>query len=71
MPPTASAVPFATFSAWGEPLAETRKQIDRINDEAAKAGRKEPSANLVVTFRPIIAETDELAWERRTACSTA
>lgn len=51
------------FGLWGEPLAETRQQIDRVHGEAAKAGRAE-KPRIWVTFRPIIAETDELAWAR-------
>ncbi|MGA1805257.1 LLM class flavin-dependent oxidoreductase [Rhizobium sp. HT1-10] len=49
------------FGLWGEPLAETRQQIDRIYAEAAKAGRTD-RPRIWVTFRPIVAETDELAW---------
>jgi alkanesulfonate monooxygenase len=49
------------FGLWGEPLAETKQQIDRIYAEAAKAGRTD-RPRIWVTFRPIVAETDELAW---------
>ncbi|MGG2473868.1 LLM class flavin-dependent oxidoreductase, partial [Rhizobium sp. BR5] len=51
------------FGLWGEPLAETKQQIDRIYAEAAKAGRTD-RPRIWVTFRPIVAETDELAWEK-------
>jgi len=51
------------FGLWGEPLAETKQQIDRVNAEAAKAGRKD-RPRIWVTFRPIIAETDEQAWAK-------
>lgn len=51
------------FGLWGEPLKETREQIDRVNAAAAAAGRTD-RPRIWVTFRPIIAETDELAWER-------
>ncbi len=51
------------FGLWGEPLAETKQQIDRIYAEAAKAGRAD-RPRIWVTFRPIIAETDELAWAK-------
>lgn len=51
------------FGLWGEPLAETREQIERIYAEAAKAGRTD-RPRIWVTFRPIVAETDELAWEK-------
>lgn len=51
------------FGLWGEPLAETRQQIQRIHEEAARAGRRD-RPRIWVTFRPIIAETDELAWAK-------
>ncbi|MDK4725530.1 LLM class flavin-dependent oxidoreductase [Rhizobium phaseoli] len=51
------------FGLWGEPLAETKQQIGRIYAEAAKAGRTD-RPRIWVTFRPIVAETDELAWEK-------
>src|SRR5947209_7485305 len=50
------------FGLWGEPLAETRQQIDSVNAFADAAGRPHP--RIWVSFRPIIAPTDELAWER-------
>ncbi|KAJ5860511.1 uncharacterized protein N7529_007821 [Penicillium soppii] len=53
------------FGLWGEPLKETKEQIDRIYAEAAKAGRAESDRPRIwVTFRPILAETDELAWAK-------
>ncbi len=51
------------FGLWGEPLKETREQIGRIYAEAEKAGRKD-RPKIWVTFRPIVAETDELAWKK-------
>ncbi|MGO7895790.1 LLM class flavin-dependent oxidoreductase, partial [Rhizobium leguminosarum] len=51
------------FGLWGEPRAETKQQIERIDAEAAKAGRTE-RPRIWVTFRPSVAETDELAWEK-------
>ena len=51
------------FGLWGEPLKETREQIEKINAAAAAAGRKD-RPRIWVTFRPITAETDELAWEK-------
>jgi len=50
------------FSFWGEPLTEIRSQIDRVNGIAAAAGR--PNPRIWVTFRPIVAPTDKLAWEK-------
>jgi alkanesulfonate monooxygenase len=53
------------FGLWGEPLKETKEQIDRIYAEAAKAGRADSDRPRIwVTFRPILAETDELAWAK-------
>jgi alkanesulfonate monooxygenase len=51
------------YALWGEPLAETQEQITRINTEADNAGRDTPP-RISVSFRPILAPTDELAWER-------
>ncbi|WP_432843353.1 LLM class flavin-dependent oxidoreductase [Dactylosporangium sp. CA-092794] len=51
------------FGLWGEPLADTRAQIERIHAEARAAGRAD-TPRIWVTFRPIVAATDELAWEK-------
>jgi alkanesulfonate monooxygenase len=51
------------FGLWGEPLKETKEQIDRIYAEAEKAGRKD-KPRIWVTFRPITSETDDLAWAK-------
>ncbi|KAL4930405.1 LLM class flavin-dependent oxidoreductase [Aspergillus undulatus] len=51
------------FGLWGEPLKETKDQIDRIYAEAEKAGRTD-RPRIWVTFRPIVAETDDLAWAK-------
>lgn len=51
------------FGLWGEPLKETKEQIDRIYAAAEAAGRKD-KPRIWVTFRPIIAETEELAWNK-------
>jgi alkanesulfonate monooxygenase len=51
------------FGLWGEPLADTRHQMDRVAAEAARAGRTDVPRTWV-TFRPIIAATEELAWEK-------
>ena len=51
------------FGLWGEPLKETKQQIDRIYAEAEKAGRQD-RPRIWVTFRPIVAETDDLAWQK-------
>lgn len=51
------------FSFWGEPLADLRSEIDRVNGIAERAGRTD-RPRIWVTFRPIIAPTDELAWRK-------
>ncbi|MET0997401.1 MAG: LLM class flavin-dependent oxidoreductase [Marmoricola sp.] len=51
-----------TFMLWGEPLAETAEQIASVRAAAAAAGREAP--RISVSFRPITADTDDLAWER-------
>jgi alkanesulfonate monooxygenase len=51
------------FGLWGEPLKETNEQIVSVYAEAEKAGRT-TRPRIWVTFRPITAETEELAWEK-------
>jgi alkanesulfonate monooxygenase len=51
------------FGLWGEPLADTREQILAVHQQAALAGRTD-QPRIWVTFRPIIAATEELAWEK-------
>jgi alkanesulfonate monooxygenase len=51
------------FSFWGEPLADLRSEIDRVHGLARAAGRT-TLPRIWVTFRPIIARTDELAWQK-------
>ena len=51
------------FGLWGEPLKDTKEQIDRIYSEAEKSGRAD-RPRIWVTFRPIIAETEDLAWQK-------
>jgi alkanesulfonate monooxygenase len=52
-----------TFALWGEPLKETAEQIAAVHAAARAAGRAE-LPGISVSFRPILAATDELAWER-------
>ena len=51
------------YALWGEPLAGTREQIASIDAAAAAAGRPD-RPTLQIAFRPIIAPTEELAWEK-------
>jgi alkanesulfonate monooxygenase len=52
-----------TYALWGEPLAETKQQIDSVNEAARAAGRTD-LPGISVSFRPILGPTEELAWER-------
>ncbi|GLZ42204.1 LLM class flavin-dependent oxidoreductase [Actinokineospora sp. NBRC 105648] len=51
------------FSFWGEPLDDLRAEIERVHAIAGAAGRT-TLPRIWVTFRPIIAKTDELAWQK-------
>lgn len=51
------------FSFWGEPLEDLRGEIDRVHAISRAAGRT-TLPRIWVTFRPIIAQTDELAWQK-------
>lgn len=51
------------FCLWGEPLAETAEQIASVKAAAKAAGRTDVP-RIQVAFRPIIAPTEELAWEK-------
>ncbi|GAA2805903.1 LLM class flavin-dependent oxidoreductase [Saccharopolyspora taberi] len=51
------------FSFWGEPLDDLRGEIERVHAIARAAGRT-TVPRIWVTFRPIIAQTDELAWQK-------
>jgi len=50
------------YALWGEPLAETKQQIESIRAAAAAAGR--PAPQISVSFRPILGATEDLAWQR-------
>ncbi|MFF7993076.1 LLM class flavin-dependent oxidoreductase [Kitasatospora xanthocidica] len=51
------------YCLWGEPLARTAEQIERVKEAARAAGRTDVP-RIQVAFRPIIAPTEELAWEK-------
>ncbi|MFI2030425.1 LLM class flavin-dependent oxidoreductase [Streptomyces buecherae] len=51
------------YCLWGEPLARTAEQIEAVKAAAAAAGRTDVP-RIQVAFRPIIAPTEELAWEK-------
>ncbi|MFE0981932.1 LLM class flavin-dependent oxidoreductase [Streptomyces rochei] len=51
------------YSLWGEPLERTAEQIEAVRAAAKAAGRTDVP-RIQVAFRPIIAPTEELAWEK-------
>lgn len=51
------------YAVWGEPLDRTAEQIARVHAEAQAAGRQTPP-RIHAAFRPIVAPTEELAWEK-------
>ncbi|MFG2891629.1 LLM class flavin-dependent oxidoreductase [Streptomyces sp. NPDC048248] len=51
------------YCLWGEPLAQTAEQIASVKAAAQAAGRID-TPRIQVAFRPIIAPTEELAWEK-------
>src|ERR1700722_13706104 len=53
------------FGLWGEPLAATAGQIAEGTAVADAAGRPRP--RIWNSFRPIVAPTDELAWDKARA----
>jgi alkanesulfonate monooxygenase len=55
------------FTLWGEPLKETGEQIARVRRLATEAGRDPTTIRFWVTFRPVVAATDELAWRKAEA----
>ncbi|MET9295673.1 LLM class flavin-dependent oxidoreductase [Streptomyces sp. NPDC003077] len=51
------------YCLWGEPLERTAEQIAAVKEAARAAGRTDVP-RIQVAFRPIIAPTEELAWEK-------
>lgn len=49
------------YMMWGEPLADVKQRIDDFRAVADQYGR---TVGFSVSFRPIIAATEEKAWER-------
>jgi alkanesulfonate monooxygenase len=61
-----AAIPVAgkhadVYALWGESLDQVRELTTRVRAEAARHGR---SVRFSVSFRPILAATEEAAWER-------
>jgi len=51
------------YCLWGEPLASTAEQIESVKTAAKAAGRAD-IPKIQVAFRPIIAPTEEKAWDK-------
>ncbi|HET6353921.1 LLM class flavin-dependent oxidoreductase [Streptomyces sp.] len=51
------------YCLWGEPLEKTAEQIEAVTAAAQAAGRTDVP-RIQVAFRPIIAPTEDLAWEK-------
>ncbi|HEX4789961.1 MAG TPA: LLM class flavin-dependent oxidoreductase [Actinospica sp.] len=51
------------YCLWGEPLERTFEQIEAIRAASDEVGREVPP-RIQVSFRPIIAETEERAWDK-------
>jgi alkanesulfonate monooxygenase len=50
------------YMLWGEPLRETAEFMERVKQSAIAAGKSPPRFSL--STRPILAETDDKAWNR-------
>jgi len=49
------------FALWGETHAQAREIVSRVRAEAAKNARR---VRFSLSFRPILAETEDAAWQR-------
>jgi alkanesulfonate monooxygenase len=61
-----AAIPVAgkhadVYALWGESLDQARELTGRVRSEAAKTGR---TVRFSVSFRPILAATEDAAWQR-------
>ncbi len=50
-----------TYMLWGEPVADFAEHVQRVRAAAQAQGR---SPRVSVSFRPIVADTEEAAWKR-------
>ena len=51
------------YALWGEPLADTARQIETVHAAARAAGRT-TMPRIQVAFRPILGVTEEAAWDK-------
>jgi alkanesulfonate monooxygenase len=52
------------YALWGEPLDQAAELVNRVRDAASRHGR---TLRFSISFRPILAQTEEEAWARATA----
>ncbi|MBX6743501.1 MAG: LLM class flavin-dependent oxidoreductase [Acetobacteraceae bacterium] len=52
------------YAFWGETLDQARETIVRVRASVAKAGRDPASIRFSMSFRPVLAATEEAAWAR-------
>ncbi|MEZ5098424.1 MAG: LLM class flavin-dependent oxidoreductase [Thermoleophilia bacterium] len=52
------------YALWGEPLADAAAHVQRVLAAAARHGRR---PRISMSFRPILADTEEAAWARARA----
>jgi len=55
------------YAFWGETLDQARDTIARVRASVAKAGRDPDAIRFSLSFRPVLAETEEAAWARARA----
>ncbi|MFH5924395.1 LLM class flavin-dependent oxidoreductase [Roseomonas xinghualingensis] len=54
------------YALWGETHAQVREIVSRVRAEAARHGRQD-DVRFSLSFRPILAETEEAAWAKAEA----
>ncbi len=52
------------FALWGEPRASIAQRISDVRNRVAEAGRDSSAMRFSLSARPILASTEEKAWER-------
>lgn len=52
------------YAFWGETLEQARESIAKVRASAARAGRDPAAIRFSLSFRPVLAGTEEAAWKR-------
>jgi alkanesulfonate monooxygenase len=52
------------YAFWGETLEQARETIGRVRAACVKIGRAPDSIRFSLSFRPVLAETEDAAWAR-------